>query len=250
MRRVATSQHRVTLVHSSDLHIGDEETTRACGGDETLVLARVLDAARAVRADAVVLAGDVFDHNRVSPALGRKVAGLLAGAGRAVIVLPGNHDPLVADGIWRAAALNAPENVFVIGVTRPRAVMLPRLGLEVWGNAHRSYDDMVPLAAPRRRTAPLQVAVAHGHYDAVPDRRRRPRISWLIGDGEIAATGADYVALGHWNRAGRVGGSAVAAHYSGSPELSLSVNVVTLRTAGGGVRTRVVPRAVTLGPED
>ena len=48
MRRVATSQHRVTLVHSSDLHIGDEETTRACGGDETLVLARVLDAARAV----------------------------------------------------------------------------------------------------------------------------------------------------------------------------------------------------------
>ena len=248
MKRVASSQRRVTLVHSSDLHIGDEETTRVCGGDETLVLARVLDAARAVRADAVVLAGDIFDHNRVPRALGRKVAGLLAGAGRAVIVLPGNHDPLVAGGIWRDAALNAPENVFIIGVTRPRAVVLPRLGLEVWGNAHRSYDDMVPLAAPRRRAAPLQVAVAHGHYDAVPDRRRRPRISWLIGDGEIAATGADYIALGHWNRAGRVGGGPVAAHYSGSPELSLSVNVVTLAPAGAGVRTHVAARGVRLSP--
>ena len=64
---------------------------------------------------------------------------------------------------------------------------------------------MVPLRAPRRRGARHHVAIAHGHYDPVPDRRRRPRPAWLIGDAEIAATGADYVALGHWNQTIRVG---------------------------------------------
>jgi DNA repair exonuclease SbcCD nuclease subunit len=218
----------ITLVHSSDLHIGDEETTRACGGDETLLLARVLDAARTVRADAVLLAGDVFENNRVPRTLADRVAGLVADAGRPVVVLPGNHDPLVADAVWRRIAQGGPNNLFVLGVTRPRAVVLPRLGLEVWGNPHRSYDDMAPLRAPRRRRTLFQVALAHGHYEPVPDRRCRLRPAWLIGAQEIAATGADYVALGHWNRATPVADGRVPAHYSGSPELSRSVNVVTL----------------------
>ena len=54
------------------------------------------------------------------------------------------------------------------------------------------------------------------------------RPSWLIGDDEIAATGADYVALGHWNRAVRVGNGKVPAYYSGSPEYAGTINVVRL----------------------
>jgi DNA repair exonuclease SbcCD nuclease subunit len=238
------TRNKLTLVHSSDLHIGDEETTRACGGDATLVLARVLDAGRATGADAVLLAGDVFENNRVPGALAERVAGLLAGAGRPVVVLPGNHDPLVADAVWRRVVAGGPDNLFVLGVSRPRAVVLPRLGLEVWGNPHRSYDDMVPMHTPRRRRTVHQVALAHGHYEPVPDRRRRLRPAWLIGAEEIAATGADYVALGHWNRATPVDGGPVPAHYSGSPELSRSVNLVTLGRPGG--RARVTRRALSL----
>jgi hypothetical protein len=66
----------------------------------------------------------------------------------------------------------------------------------------------------------------------VPDRTVRLRPSWLIGDDELEATGADYIALGHWNRAAKVG--AVAAYYSGSPEYAGTVNVVRL-TAGGDI---------------
>jgi DNA repair exonuclease SbcCD nuclease subunit len=243
---VKVSSAGMILVHSSDLHIGDEETTRACGGDETLLLAQVLDAARMVRADAVLLAGDIFENNRVPRVLGDRVAKLVARAGRPVVVLPGNHDPLVADAIWRSVARAAPDNLFVLGVTRPRAVVLARLGLEVWGNPHRSYDDMAPLRAPRRRRTAFQVVLAHGHYEPVPDRRRRLRPAWLIGAAEIAATGADYVALGHWNRATPVAGGRVPAHYSGSPELSRSVNVVTLGGAGPTSQARVMRRALPL----
>ncbi len=77
--------------------------------------------------------------------------------------------------------------------------------------------------ANRRRARPLRAA---------PDRSTGPRPSWLIGDAEIAATGADYVALGHWNRAARVGNGAVPAYYSGSPEYAGTVNVVRMSEAG------------------
>ena len=40
------------------------------------------------------------------------------------------------------------------------------------------------------------------------------------------------LALGHWNRAIRVGHRDVPAYYSGSPDLSDSVNVVRLKTGG------------------
>jgi len=46
------------------------------------------------------------------------------------------------------------------------------------------------------------------------------RPSWLFGDAAIAATAADDVALGHWNRAERAGNGVVPATYSGSPELA------------------------------
>ena len=94
------------------------------------------------------------------------------------------------------------------------------------------YDDMTPLRRPRRRTTARQIAVAHGHYEPVPNRRTDLRPSWLIGDREIAATGADYVALGHWNLAKRVGNGTVPAYYSGSPELAGTVNVVRLDGTG------------------
>ena len=97
---------------------------------------------------------------------------------------------------------------------------------------------MIPFEIIRPRRTRWQIAVAHGHYEPAPDRSIRPRPSWLIGDDEIAATGADYVALGHWNRAVRVGNGAVPAYYSGSPEYAGTVNVVQRNRSGEVVVTR------------
>jgi hypothetical protein len=63
------------------------------------------------------------------------------------------------------------------------------------------------------------------------------RPSRIFGDEEIAATGADYLALGHCDRPMCVGNGAVPAFHSGSPELARTVNLVRL-TAGGVVVTR------------
>nr|WP_294514026.1 metallophosphoesterase [uncultured Rhodopila sp.] len=224
----------IVLVHSSDLHIDGSPDQ---GPQGTAGLRAVLRAAEKVQAQYVLLAGDSFDNNRQSDAIVAQSRALLRDAGRRVVVLPGNHDPVTPDSVWRRGGLDCLPNVHIIGLTHALAVLFPDHDLDVWGHAHVDYNDMAPLRAPRPRSARWHLAMAHGHYedDGVPPLRP----SWLISNAEIEATGADYLALGHWNRAARVGtGVTVPAYYSGSPDLAKTVNVVRLREDGTVAVTR------------
>ena len=223
----------IRLVHSSDVHVDDESGHH---GDATAGLRAVLQAAEALAADFVLLAGDTFDNNRQSAATLDHVARLLDEAGRPVLILPGNHDPLTPDSVYRRSDIPALPNVHVLGLTHEQHVDFPEHALEIWGHAHRDYDTMAPLRDPRARRTQWQIVMAHGHYE--PDGMPRLFPSWLFGDAEIEATAADYVALGHWNRAAKVGSGSVQAYYSGSPDLAKSVNLIRLTTAGEVVVTR------------
>jgi DNA repair exonuclease SbcCD nuclease subunit len=227
----------ILVVHSSDLHVDHDYTARLHGGDGTAGLACVLKAARDLTADVVILAGDTFDCHRLPMALLDQTAAVIAAAQLPVVVLPGNHDPAVSDAVYRNGKLADVGNLHILGV-QDDAVVFPDLALEIWGRPHRDYDDMIPFESVRPRRTRWQIAVAHGHYEPAPDRNVSPRPSWLIGDDDIAATGADYVALGHWNRAVRVGNGPVPAYYSGSPEYAGTVNVVELKRNGEVVVSR------------
>ena len=211
----------LVIVHSSDLHLGGGRK-----GFELHALHDVLAAAAHVHADALILAGDVFDHNRLPLAPIEEATRTLADARLPVVILPGNHDPVTPDSVYRRGGLADPENVRVFGVTDDMRIALDGIGLEVWGKPHMEYADMAPLVTPAERTLRRQVVVAHGHWIKGPADMHR---SWLIDDDEIAATGADYVALGHWELAQSAGDGRVPAWYSGSPGMSKSVNVVRIR---------------------
>ena len=226
----------IVLVHSSDLHMDHDYTARLHGGDGTAGLSSVLAAARATAADVVVLAGDTFDCHRLPTDLLERAAAIISAAALPVVLLPGNHDPAVPDAVYHGGALSAVDNLHVLGVTHDEAVLFADLGLEIWGRAHRDYGDIIPFEWLRPRSTRWQIAMAHGHYVPLPDRTSRLRPSWLIGDNELAATGADYIALGHWNRPAKVG--TVAAYYSGSPEYAGTVNVVQLCADGKVAVTR------------
>ncbi len=242
----------IIIVHSSDLHIDHDYTARLHGGDGAAGLACVLDAARRIKADVMILAGDTFDSHRVPLTLIDRTAALMTDAALPIVLLPGNHDPAVDEAIYRGGALAAVQNLFVIGVTHDESVVFDSLSLEIWGRPHRDYTDMIPFdmqhQRPARRTR-WQIAVAHGHYQPAPDRSAGPRPSWLIGNAEIDATGADYVALGHWNRAARVGSGTVPAYYSGSPEYAGTINVVRMNEALGVAVTRA-PLDIVREPTD
>ena len=226
----------IVLVHSSDLHMDHDYTARLHGGDGTAGLSSVLAAARAAAADVVMLAGDTFDCHRLPTDLLERAAAIISAAALPVVLLPGNHDPAVPDAVYHGGALSAVDNLHVLGVTHDEAVLFADIGLEIWGRAHRDYGDMIPFEWLRPRSTRWQIAMAHGHYVPLPDRTSRLRPSWLIGDNELAATGADYIALGHWNRPAKVG--TVAAYYSGSPEYAGTVNVVQLCADGQVAVTR------------
>jgi DNA repair exonuclease SbcCD nuclease subunit len=222
----------LTVAHSSDLHVDHDHTARLHGGDGTAGLACVLRAARGAGADLAILAGDTFDSHRLPQDILDRAADVIAAAELPVVILPGNHDPAVPDAVYRRGRLAGLRNLHVLGVTHDDAVLFPALDLEIWGRPHRDYSDMIPFETPHRRSTRWQIAVGHGHYQPHPDRSTRLRPSWLIGDDEIAATGADYVALGHWNRAAKVGNGASAAYYSGSPEYAGTINIVRLTRRG------------------
>ncbi len=219
----------LVLVHTSDVHVDEDYTASLFDGDGNGGLRLVLESARALNADLVLLCGDTFECNRLSSKVLAQSADLLAKAGRPVVILPGNHDPVMEDSVFHKGRLHDIENVSVIGLTHEMSVEFPHLDLEVWGRAHRHYGDMDPLAHVPPKRALWTIAMAHGHYEPVPDRSTHVRASWLIGEEEIAATGADYLALGHWNRPVQVKGGSVPAYYSGSPDHARTVNVVRLK---------------------
>jgi DNA repair exonuclease SbcCD nuclease subunit len=227
----------VVLVHSSDLHVDDETATGGHGGG-LAALRGVLATARSLRAHMVLLAGDTFDNPRVSTPTLHRARALLSGAAMPVILLPGNHDPVMAGGVFSRAGLAGLPGLHVLGLTDADAVLFRQHGLEIWGHAHRDFTDMSPLRSPRRRTTRWQVVMAHGHYVPPDEWRLHAHRAWKITDQELTACAADYIALGHWDRALRVGEAGVPAYYSGSPDLARTVNLVRLRGDGGVTVTR------------
>ena len=224
------SRSAVVIVHSSDLHLGTDDSFS--DRDRLAVLPKVLSAATEVAADVVLLAGDSFDNHRQPVELLERAAQILRDYSKPVVILPGNHDPLTPDSVYRRGGLGEVSNVSILGLNTDKAILFPEFDLEIWGHAHFDYTDMSPLANPRPRTTRWQLAAAHGHY--VDEARDPNRMigSWLIHREELLATGADYVALGHWNQSTPVGNGDVNAHYSGSPEYTGTVNVIRLRTDG------------------
>ena len=224
------SHPEAVIVHSSDLHLGVDDSFS--NSDSLAVLPKVLATAVAVRADVVLLAGDTFDNHRQPLQLLERAAQMMRDYRNPIVVLPGNHDPLTPDSVYRRGGLSEIRNVRILGLNVDQAVTFSEFELEIWGRAHLDYADMSPLADPRPRSTRWQLAAAHGHY--VDEARDPNRLigSWLIHREELIATGSDYIALGHWNQATPVGTGEVAAYYSGSPEYAGTVNVIRLRGNG------------------
>jgi DNA repair exonuclease SbcCD nuclease subunit len=228
----------VSIVHSSDLHLGVDDSFSTA--DSLVVLPKVLGAADQVRADVVLLAGDTFDNHRQPIELLERAARILREYNKPIVILPGNHDPLTPDSVYRRGGLANIPNVRILGLNVEEAITFEEFELEIWGRPHLDYTDMSPLADPRPRSTRWQLAAAHGHYvDEVRDPNRLIG-SWLIHREELFATKADYVALGHWNQATPVGDGQIAAYYSGSPEYAGTVNVVRL-TRRGAVEVTQAP---------
>ena len=152
------------------------------------LLERLAELARKKGAGLVLLAGDLLDSERVFPETALALSKALASIPCPVFIAPGNHDPYTDRSIW--TALNWPDNVHIFRSHDLERVDLP--GCTLWGRAftgaHQETSPLEGLAVPG--DGKLHLAVLHG---CVGERNGYGPIS----PAEIAASGLDYLALGH-----------------------------------------------------
>ena len=245
----AAHPHSVRLVHTSDVHVGNDSRTKE--GSEwpemaLVYLAEVVGLLQAQSADALLITGDFFDHNRVREELCAMAGVILGRAGVPVVILPGNHDPYMANSPYVKHRGAFPDNVHIISKEDGELIVLAEAGVQVWGQAHSRYDDFAPVAMPpawvehihdaegSRPGRPLwRVGVAHGHYVASDFEKR---YSYLIHDHELEALQAHYVGLGHLEAHTQVGPRSAGAWYAGSPDISRGATLIDLTPQGAGVR--------------
>ncbi len=216
------------VLHTSDLHLASLDD-RACPSLEALV-----DLASKTKVDLVIIAGDLFDHNRVDDSLVSFVAEQLRRLPVWVAILPGNHDCLAPGSVFERADLwENCANVRVFRAPQGEMLDLPGLGVSLWGKSIDSYvSDFQPLAGiPQPQgNGQWHIAVAHGYYVGA-----EPPLfpSYHITQEEIATSGWDYIALGHLITFRCVCDGAVKAYYCGSPSLSGTVAIVDLAEGTG-----------------
>jgi DNA repair exonuclease SbcCD nuclease subunit len=206
------------------------------------------------------VAGDLFDTNtqpRRSVEAVAALVGRLAGGGIRVALLPGTHDVYDAASIYRAhdlpalAGHPADERVVVLTPERPR-VHYPDLALTLHGRCFPTKRaPHSPLAGFRIDTDDAtrwNIGLIHGSL-VIPGRTEDDEV--VFTSQEVAASGLDYLALGHWHsyQEGRAG--SVAWAYAGAPEpvavdqdRAGHVLLVTLDRDGAQKRVAIEPRQV------
>lgn len=168
-------------------------------------------------AQAVLVAGDVFDAQTVSDKTVRQLFQAMAGWTGPWVLLPGNHDAALAESVWsRAQRLGVvPTNVHL--ALKPEVLLLPEAGLALLPaplTQRHTHNDLTTWF-DTADTPPglLRVGLAHGSVTGIlaedidsanpiaPDRATRARL--------------DYLALGDWHGARQID---ARTWYSGTPE--------------------------------
>lgn len=197
------------ILQTSDIHLGSKITAhlderRASVRRRELQdgFARLVREAQSLGAEAVIIAGDLFDTETVSRRLVEATLATIS-SNKSIIFfyLPGNHE---GDALARAN-IPLPENLKIFGddwtsfeLGEVTIVGRSRLGLD--------------LTASLPRGAGKTIAVLHGEL------RDGASSDKIIGMRDIERSGIDYLALGHYHSYSAHTLGHCTAVYSGTPE--------------------------------
>lgn len=218
----------VKFVHCADLHLGSAflglgrdlpELAGRLADAPFAAFRRIVDLTLREKADFLVIAGDVFDHD--NPSLSGRVRFRsellrLEEAEIPVFIAGGNHDPVPA--AW-PDAVPLPGNTHLFSADAVEFLPVKRNGeliARVGGISHnrpRQTDNLIELfSAPPG--GPFTVGVVHANVGAQPGYQ--PYAPAAVAD--LAGRGVDYWALGHVHNFRKTGETAPAAYYPGCPQ--------------------------------
>lgn len=240
------SKELVKLLHTADIQLDAPfgflgEKGAAHRRQLRRTLERIVNLARDDDYDLLLIAGDLFNSNSPDRETVQFVTRHLGQLSIPVCILPGNHDYLGERSVYRKYPF--PSNVRIFD-QRPTYYEFPE---------HDLIIAAAPLISPSDRRPPLRdierpedvkwfVVMGHGNLQ-IPghiESKARP-----IQREEIAACGADYVALGDWHSFADYSQGNVKAFYAGAPEptalnQSGAGKVATVTLSGSGTTVQSI----------
>jgi DNA repair exonuclease SbcCD nuclease subunit len=254
------------LLHTADVHLGARhadlgEQATAQRERQFAAFVATVDLAIAEKVDLFVVAGDLFDSNTQPRRSVERVAAelkRLVGATIRTVVIPGTHDVYDRSSIYRAHDLKAlagsaatDDLVTVLTPERPD-VHLETCDAVVFGRVFATkrapHSPLEGLDAEADERATWKIGLVHGSI-AIPDRTAGDEV--VITREEIAASGLDYLAMGHWHSLLQGKAGPVTWAYPGAPEpvavdqdRAGAVLLVTFDRVGGTKTVTVEERTV------
>ncbi|HEX5578956.1 MAG TPA: metallophosphoesterase, partial [Candidatus Limnocylindria bacterium] len=192
------------LLLFADLHLdapfawARPETARLRRANRRETLTRILALADTQRVDAVLCAGDLFEHDRVTPDTVAFLQASFARTDRRILLAPGNHDWLSARSPY--AVTDWSPNVHLFRESSLTPVTLAD-GLTLWGAAHRApanTDGFFARFRPDREG--IHLALAHASERSLlgwQEAGKQPHAPFDAA--EIAAAGLSHAFLGHYH---------------------------------------------------
>ncbi len=213
--------HRpLRLAHCSDIHLDSDyyggDWNRDRSNRDRAIFDALLDAICAGQPDLMLIAGDLFDHNRATVATVEWACERLAALPFPVVMIPGNHDCLAENAVYHRHDFAA-AGLHMLLDPGGQTLTLRELAVAVWGRGLVDHHPgHRPLADPPARPDPdlWYLGLAHGVH--VPPSGE-PRNSSPIHAHEIENADFDYLALGHIHCARDVSAGTTSAWYSGAP---------------------------------
>ena len=199
------------IIHTSDLHLDSPLTTRLASDKvrerkrELLgTMKKIITEAREMGAAGIIIAGDLFDNDKISRASAENVLSLIASAPDILFFyLHGNHEKRVL----HESGFPLPENLKLFG----DGWTYMKLGdVNIIGRCTTEKDmfsDLIVLPTEKN------IVVLHGEL------REHSDMGGVIGTKELADLPIDYLALGHYHSySAQVVGHKTLAVYPGTPE--------------------------------
>jgi DNA repair exonuclease SbcCD nuclease subunit len=221
------------VLHTADVHLGARhadlgEQAAAQRERQFQAFRASADLAIGEKVDLFLIVGDLFDSNTQPRRSVERVAAelrRLAGATIRVVILPGTHDVYDRSSIYRAndlpamAGVPADSDLVVVLTPERPEIVIPTLDAVIYGRVFETKRaPRSPLAGfdvSGEERATWRIGMIHGAL-AIPGRTDGDEV--VVTAGEIAASGLDYLALGHWHSTLIAKAGPVRYAYSGAPE--------------------------------
>lgn len=213
------------ILHTADIHLGAKFLGLGRkGAEQRGMLLEAFDAIARLAVEEKVglllVAGDLFDSNRVSRELLARVASRfeeLAGEGVTVCLSPGTHDPYGPASPYAAPPLSELSGLTVFSSEEMTPAGFPELDCTVYGNANmKPFENKYPLAGLEvRDEGRWRIGMLHASFE-IPDVVED---TYVVTASQVASSRLDYLALGHQHSLSDRSGGGVKAFYPGSPEM-------------------------------